>query len=184
MRFNLLLVLILLFIHKPLSGEEAPKLIFQEMAIMKIGDKPVFFSEFNAYLKSLEQFRCLVDHSTALDSIDLDKKKMPVVPEIKFGRKPFEENREFVLKVAKLIKLQVYSNQFKLSLDSKIIQGLNKKKCLKEKFPSWPTEVKSMIQLEYYLRERFFGQKQKEVKTDVAQFVESINKKISHELFF
>ncbi len=177
------LIIFLLLINTAMA-ESAPKLVDADMAVMKIEKNPILYSDFEKFMKDLKAFRCLFDDSVALKALGLDRKNFRKLPVFKMSRNSFEKNRPFMQRVVKLVKTQVYSSQFKLSVDASEIQALQKRRCLKGTFSKWPQDVRSMILVEFYLRERFLGQKREDLKQDISSFIESIDKKISHDLYF
>jgi len=165
-------------------AETPPKLVDADMAVMKIDKNPILYSDFKKFMRELRSFRCLFNDSVALKSLSLDRKSVPRLPIPKMSRTSFEKRRELMGRVARLIKTQVYSSQFKLSVNAGEISRLEKKRCLKGSFRAWPRDVRSLILVEFYLRERFLGQNRENVKSDISAFIDSIDKKISHDLYF
>jgi hypothetical protein len=154
------------------------------MAVMKIDNNPILLSDFKRFLKDLRAFRCLFGKSTALNSLGLDRKNYRRYPSFKMSKISLEKDREFIRRVIRLIKTQVYSSQFKLSVDGSDIRNLEKKRCLKGHFSSWSNDVRSLILVEFYLKERFLDQNRENFKKDISSFIDSIDKKISHDLYF
>ena len=154
------------------------------MAVMKVDKTPILYTDFKKFMGELRAFRCLFEDSLALKSLALDQRSIPRLPLIKMSRDSFKKRRGLIGKIVRLIKAQVYSSQFKLSVEATEISRLEKKRCLKGRFKSWPQDVRSLILVEFYLRERFLGQNRKNVKQDISTFIDSIDKKISHDLYF
>lgn len=177
-------LIILLFITNVAWSETAPKLVDSDMAVMKIDKNPILYSDFKRFMRDLNGFRCLFSRSIALKSLGLDRKNYTRYPSFKMSKASFEKKREFINRVVRLIKTQVYSSQFKLSVDGSEIRTLEKKKCLRGRFASWSNDVRSLILVEFYLKERFLGQKRDNLKQDISSFIDSIDKKISHDLYF
>ena len=177
------LILLLLFINTAMA-ESAPELVDADMAVMKIDKNPILYTDFQKFMKDLNSFRCLFNDSEALKSLRLDHKNVDKLPALRMSKSTFGKNRDFMIKLVKLIKTQVYSSQFKLSVDGSEIRVLEKKKCLKGKFSTWSQDVRSLILVEFYLRERFLGQNRENVKQDISAFIDSIDKKITHDLYF
>ncbi|MCO4793439.1 MAG: hypothetical protein KC493_07000 [Bacteriovoracaceae bacterium] len=165
-------------------SETAPKLVAADMAVMKIDQNPILYSDFNKYMSNLKLFRCMIKNSISLDAIKLDRKSHPKFPRFKMRRSSLNGKRKFIQKLVKLIKTQVYSSQFKLSVDKSAIKKIEKRRCTKGGFKKWPDDVRSLVLVEFYLRERFLDQERKNVKSDINQFIDSIDKKIPHDLYF
>ena len=79
--------------------------------------------------------------------------------------------------------MQVFSSRYKVNVSSKQIANIRTKKCGAPKFKNWSNELKSLFQMELYILERFPVTSQTD-SDELNQFLESVDKKIKHAIYF
>lgn len=171
------------FLALAVFSANAEKYHIQDMALFKIQKKTIFFSDIKVYLKEFKTFRCLHSHSRILNSLKLNTKNLKNIPKLRSNYKSIEKQKPFITNVIKLIKMQVFSSRYKVNVSSKQIANIRTKKCGAPKFKNWSNELKSLFQMELYILERFPVTSQTD-SDELNQFLESVDKKIKHAIYF
>ncbi len=177
MRFSLILGLLFSL------SSAAETSIIDDMAIFKIQKKTIFYSDLKNYLREYKSFRCLQKSSRILKNLRIDQKNIRKIPNVLPNYKSLDRHQTFIEGLIKLIKLQVYSSRYNVSISKKQLSRINTKKCGVGPFPKWSNELKSLFQMEYYILERF-PTKRKGGDKELTLFIQSVDEKIDHDIFY
>lgn len=180
MRFLIGITLILNLLY---SGHVAAVELHKDLAVFKIQKKTIFYTDLKLYSSHLNKFRCLQGQSAILKVLKLNRKYMRKLPRLKPSYQSLEEKKDYLLSLLKLIKMQVYTSRYSISISRDRISQLPSKKCGVNSFNKWPNELKSLFQMELYLRERFTKDSIQDNK-ELRLFVDSVDNKIDHALYF
>jgi hypothetical protein len=156
---------------------------YEDVALFRIQKKTVFFSDLRIYLKEYNSFRCLQRNSRILSNLKLDFKSIDKVPRLEPNYKSINLHKNFLNGVIKLIKMQVFSSRHNVSVSSKLLAHMNTKKCGLPKFSKWSNELKSLLQMELYVLERFPLNNKNDYK-ELNLFIDSVNDKVKHAVYF
>jgi hypothetical protein len=156
---------------------------YEDMALFRIQKKTVFYSDLKVYIKEFKAFRCLQKNSRILSNLKLDSKSIGNIPRLRSNYKSIKKNGEFVYSLIKLIKMQIFSSRYNVSVSSKMLENIKTRRCGVAKFSTWSNELKSLFQMELYILERF------PIKTNTEDlelnlFIKSVNDKVKHATYF
>jgi hypothetical protein len=192
------LIALLLLISLPCLADLSPaslanssgKLIEKDVAAFRVQNKIVFLSELSPYISHLNTFRCFKEDSILLDALKLDKLSMPKVLQFKTNSADELANRApIVKKIVSLLKAQLFANKQRVSVEGDFIKSLGVGDCISGAWDNWPNELRSMVQAELFFRDRFKREdssvlETSKFKASMEEFLETIEKKIEHDLFF
>jgi hypothetical protein len=181
LRLLAIFVFLALFIFS--AHGEKTEIQVKDVAVFRIQKKTIFFSDLEVYLKEFKKFRCLYKHSRILNSLKLDYKNLNKIPKIRASYNSIDRQKIFVNNVIRLIKMQVFASRYKVNVSSKQIASIKTMQCEAAHFKTWSNELKSLLQMELYILERFPITRQSDNK-ELDQFIESVDKKIKHAVFF
>ena len=157
--------------------------VHKDLAIFKIQKKSVFYSDLKKYTKNLRKFRCLRRNSAILDVLKLNKRKLPRLPKLQAKYQSLQNYQVYLQNIIKLIKMQVFTSRYSISVSQKEISKMPIKRCGIPQFSKWSQELKSLFQMDLYLMERFPKENKKDIK-ELKLFVDSVNNKIDHVIYY
>jgi hypothetical protein len=161
----------------------ADKVQIHDMALFRIQKKTVFYSDLKIYLKEYKAFRCVQRDSRILTNLNLDSKSINKIPNVRPSYKSISRNKIFLNNVIKLIKMQVFSSRYNVSVSSKLLARIKTKRCGLPQFAKWSNELKSLFQMELYVLERF-PIKMKGEDKELNLFIDTVNNKVKHATYF
>ena len=145
-----------------------------DQAVFRLSESVYMISDIPPYLNALGTIRCFKGKSLLLNSFGLNK----TLPSYHQLKKSLVKNEKFLLKLLKMIKVEKFTNNKKIDLSLEELKPLHIGKCANNNWKKWPVRLKSLLHTEFYLRKRYEDQSQ------LNLFLDTIDKKYDHNLFF
>ncbi|MCY4523143.1 MAG: hypothetical protein OXB84_00245 [Halobacteriovoraceae bacterium] len=174
----------ILFISFSISftQEKKGELIEGDRAVFRMEEKVFMLSDLNGYLKQIKVFRCFSRKSYLLGALQLERSHLKSIPSSGQLNKNLQKHEMFLFSLLKMIKLESFANKQKIDASSSFFSKLGIRNCVKKNWKKWPDRLRSLVHTELFLRDRYGrGEKAKE---QMELFIQTIDRKFSHNLFF
>ncbi|MBT3585582.1 MAG: hypothetical protein HN509_11810 [Halobacteriovoraceae bacterium] len=163
------------------------QLILEDVAVFRIEGQVFFVSDLRQFSDKLKVMRCFKFSSLLLKATALRKTDQKRLPKLSYDSLSLLKNKGFISKILRLIKLQLFIKGQKLKINPNKNNVLRPAGCIKRKYSQWPSDLKALAHAELYFRDRFKNQEgskkeDEKMKKSISVFIDTVDKKISHEL--
>lgn len=157
-------------------------LLAQDRAVFRMETTVFMLSDLKDYLKNINILRCFSKRSYLLDILQFNRIQLKKIPSYEQLNKGLIVHKDFLFKILKMIKMESFANRQKIDTGTAFYSKLGIKGCASGNWKKWPDRLKSLVHTELFLRNRYgMG---KNAKKQMELFLQTMDKKFSHNLFF
>ena len=157
-------------------------LLTQDRAVFRMETTVFMLSDLKDYLKNVNVLRCFSRKSYLLDTLQLGRAHLKRIPSYRQLNDNLAQHEAFLAKLLKMIKMESFANQQKIDTGAGFHAKLGIGGCVSKDWKKWSVRFKSLVHTELFLRDRYgVGKK---TKKQMELFLQTMDKKFGHNLFF
>lgn len=146
----------------------------EDMLLFRLQNRSVFYHDLRPYIAHIATFRCLFDNPKLFELSGVKLENYKELNSWSLDDR-LHNKRPLVLKLMENLKIQIYANNQRLSVERRVFRSLPLEKCQLAEFDTWEAEVRSLVQAELYLR----GQ-----EIDPKVFLKTVDEQVESEILF